>query len=198
MSKTAKKIEVQEQIDAELLARSKTALTKRKFDFSQLSDDMIIQTAKLVCDVQAEMAVEKIQAHAAETEKTLIKDTRKDFEALASEISDLVKSEIGPKPTKAYSTTIEMASGNNIIVGITAYQEVDEKVKKVKTAKQAIQKKLADMVEAHGLKSIESMLKVKRGTKDRFSFGVFKKKAKVDNLKFQLTLGYEIKKPEDD
>jgi len=197
MAKVAKKIEIQDQIDMELLARSKTALEKRGYDFSRLDDTDIIQTAKLVCDVQAELDIEAQQKTAKELESRLKKETVKDFKALASEISDLVRSEIGPNPTKSYNSSIGLGSGDNILIGITAYQEVDETVKKNKTHKREIQAKLNSLAEGMGLKTLKKVLKVKRGTKDRFSFGVYPKKIKVDDLEFQLTLGYEVKKEEE-
>ena len=196
MAKVAKKIEIQDQIDMELLTRSKTALEKRSFDFSRLDDTDIIQTAKLVCDVQAELDIEAQQKTAKQLESRLKKETVKDFKALAAEISDLVKSEIGPKPTKSYSSSIGLDNGDNILIGITAYQKVDETVKKNKTAKQEIQSKLNALAEGMGLRTLREVLKVKKGTKDRFSSGVYPKKIKVDDLEFQLTLGYEVKKEE--
>ena len=124
-------------------------------------------------------------------------NNRSGFENLASDLIQVFKSEIGDSPTKSFSESIGTNNGS-IIVGITAYQDVDRPdVKAKKEVKQKVQSALRNISESFGLKHLEKMLVVKKGTKDRFTFGVFADKYKKDDLEFQLTLGYEVKKTED-
>lgn len=197
MAKAQKVVEVQDQVDLELLARSKKLLDGKGFNYAGLSEQVVIDTARLVCDIQGEMAIEKQQEQASKLEKILRKETKKDFESLIQGIMPLVKSEIGANPTKSYSSSIKTDNGT-ITVGVIAYQDTDKPdVRGKRTARQGVEKKLRDMIENHSLVGIEKMLKVKRGTKDKFSFGVYDKKVKVDKFDFQLTLGYEVLKEED-
>ena len=186
MAQAQKKVvSTEQQVDMELLARSKKLLDGKGFNHNGLADQVVIDTAKLVCDIQGEMAIEKQQDQASK------------LESLAQSIMPLVKSEIGANPTKSYSSSIKTDNGT-VTVGVIAYQDTNKPdVKGKRTARQGVEKKLRDMIENHSLAGIEKMLKVKRGTKDKFSFGVYDKKVKVDKFDFQLTLGYEVLKEEE-
>ena len=187
-------------IDTELYQKSAVKLTNVGVDTSEFMPLQVIKLAKSFCQVENENSIEAKQTESKKLENDFILKNRTSFENMAERIFDLVSSEIGDSPTKSYSTTVDTDKGS-VIVGITAYQADTPERAERSTAKQEIAGYLKAIIENHGLRKLEKMLKVKRGTKERFTFGVFDEKVKIrgfdetPDLEFQMTLGYNSKLP---
>ena len=201
-NKIKKAIENLDGIEKELFEKSLTKLEKLSIPaLDGYMPNQIITLAKSFCQIEVDNSIEAKQEQALKDETDFILKTRPSFEELTKTIFDLVSSEIGDSPTKSYSVSVDTNQGS-VIAGLTAYQANTPERAKRTTYKQEIQAYLKALIETYGLRKLESILKVKRGTKPKFTFGVFSDKVKIlgdgetPDLDFQLTLGYNSKLPE--